>query len=406
MPFLGPNKHQNRAAIKRRRCTRKAICLLAGLAVAAMIPMSTRADDRQGRHDEETFTCTVQVVAGQSIQDAIDGAATGATVCVGPGTYQENLLINKDGITLKGAGPEKTVLEPPAQPRPFCPVLQIPPIGYENFGLNGICVADLDAEGKVLRTVNDVRVTGFTVRDFSGVGILFGGTNRSRADHNVAASNKGYGITAFLSTHGRFEYNTSYGSGDAGFYVGNSPNADFKVRYNTAFADLWGILVRDASTGSVTDNLLHDSCSGLVFLNTGTTTGVHNWRVSNNIVTHNDKFCSAEETELPFSLTGVGILIGGGDHIVLRANRVLTNHPGGEPSLINGVPLAGGIVVVSTANVSVFPGFYGGVAEHNIIVDNAVLDNQPFDLVYDGLGTGNHFVSNRCETSLPARLCR
>jgi hypothetical protein len=127
---------------------------------------------------------------GQSIQAAIDGAATGATVCVGAGTYQENLLINKDGITLKGAGPEETVLEPPTQPRPFCPVLQIPPVGDENFGLNGICVADLDPQGKVLRTVNDLRVTGFTVRDFSGVGILFGGTNRSRADHNVAASNR------------------------------------------------------------------------------------------------------------------------------------------------------------------------------------------------------------------------
>ena len=349
-------------------------------------------------------TCTVQVVAGQSIQNAIDGVATGATVCVGPGTYQENLLINKDGITLKGAGPETTVLEPPAQPRPFCPVLQIPPIGGENFGLNGICVADLDPQGKVLRTVNDVRVTGFTVRDFSGVGILFGGTNEARADHNVAANNKSYGITAFLSTHGLFEYNTSYGSGDAGFYVGNSPNADFKIRYNTAFADLWGILLRDASTGSVTDNLLHDSCSGLVFLNTGTTTGVHNWRASHNIVAHNDKFCSAEE--LPFSLTGVGILIGGGDHIVLRENRVLTNHPGGVPSLINDVPLAGGIVVVSTANVSLFPGFYGDVAEHNIIVNNVVLNNQPFDLVYDGLGSGNRFVFNRCDTSTPARLCR
>jgi hypothetical protein len=350
--------------------------------------------------------CTVHVVAPNSIQDAIDAAAPGATVCVDEGVYAENLLINKDGITLMGAGPQKTVLVPPAQARPFCPVLEIPPIGYEPLGVNGICIADLNDEGEVQRTVNGVRVTGFTVRDFSGVGIMFGGTNRSRADHNVAASNQGYGITAFLSTHVQFEYNTSYGSGDAGFYVGNSPNADFTVRYNTAFADLWGILVRDASTGTVTDNLVHDSCSGLVFLNTGTTTGVHNWRVSNNIVSHNNAFCSAEDAELPFSLTGVGILLGGADHIVLSANRVLSNQPGGDPSLVNNVPLAGGIVVVSTANVSVFPGFYGGVAEHNTIANNAVLDNQPFDLVNDGLGTGNRFVSNRCETSLPAGLCR
>ena len=58
-------------------------------------------------------TCTVQVVAGHSIQAAIDLAPTGATVCVGPGIYRENLLISKDGITLKGAGPEKTILQPP-----------------------------------------------------------------------------------------------------------------------------------------------------------------------------------------------------------------------------------------------------------------------------------------------------
>jgi pectin methylesterase-like acyl-CoA thioesterase len=52
------------------------------------------------------------VVAPNSIQDAIDAAAPGATVCVGEGVYPENLLINKDGITLIGDGPEKTVLVP------------------------------------------------------------------------------------------------------------------------------------------------------------------------------------------------------------------------------------------------------------------------------------------------------
>ena len=82
------------------------------------------------------------------------------------------------------------------------------------------------------------------------------------------------------------------------------------------------------------------------------------------------------------------------------------NQASGAPTIINGVPLAGGIVVVSTANVSVFPGYYGSVSAHNIVVKNLILDNQPFDLVDDGQGTGNHFVSNRCETSLPAGLCR
>jgi hypothetical protein len=351
--------------------------------------------------------CTVEVTTGHSIQDAINSAQSGATICVGPGIYRENLLIAKDGITLKGAGPEKTILEPPKNPAPVCLNIEVQPLpGYENFGLNGICVADLDAEGDILRVVNDVRVTGFTVRNFPGVGIIFASTNRIRADHNVAANNNAYGITAFTSTHGKFEYNTTYGSGDAGFYVGNSPNADFTVRYNTAFADLWGILMRDASTGSVTDNLLHDSCSGLVFLNTGTTTGVHNWRASHNIVAHNDTYCAAKDTELPFALTGVGILIAGGDHIVLRENRVSTNQPGGDPSIIHGVPLAGGIVVVSTADVSVFPGFYGGVASHNLILNNTVRGNQPFDLVYDRQGSGNRFVSNKCDTSSPAGLCR
>ena len=350
--------------------------------------------------------CTVDVVAGQSIQNAIDGAPTGATVCVGPGTYQENLLITKDGISLKGSGAGITVLEPPAKPRSVCLKLFFPPIDYENNGLNGICVANVDADGHGLGVVNDVRVTGFTIQGFPGVGIVFADTNRPRADHNVAANNSGYGITAFHSTHGLFEYNVSYGSHDAGFYVGDSPDADFTVQNNAAFADLWGVLIRDSAGGRVQDNLLYANCAGLVFLNTGTIEGVHNWRASHNITRGNDNFCAAKDTELPFTLTGTGILIAGGDHIVLRENRVLMNHPGGKPSLINDVPLAGGIVVVSTANVAVFPGFYGDVAEHNIIVNNTVLGNQPFDLVYDGLGSGNHFVSNRCETSLPAGLCR
>jgi nitrous oxidase accessory protein NosD len=351
--------------------------------------------------------CTVQVTTGQSIQEAINSASSGDTVCVGPGTYYENLLIAKDGITLQGAGPGKTVLEPPAHPQKVCGELLFANVDYENNGINGICVANVDADGHELGVVSDVRVTGFTIEGFQGAGIVFANTNRPRADHNLAANNQGYGITAYHSTHGRFEYNTSYGSHDAGFYVGVSPDADFTVQDNAAFADLWGVLIRDSSTGRVRDNLLYGSCAGLVFWNTGITTGVHNWRASHNIAAANNNSCPSSTTGLPFTLTGLGILIAGGDHIVVRENRVRENQRPRDTTISDGVPLfSGGIVVASSADISAFPGFYGSDASHNLILNNTVRDNRPYDLVYDGRGTGNHFVSNTCGTSSPAGLCR
>lgn len=372
----------------------KATAVGLALALAAVLPPASGAFADQHR---------LQVHQGQSIQAAIDAAPPGSTIEVGPGTYSENLVIAKDGITLEGAGPGVTVLTPPAQPTPGCGVLTLR--NEVLTAINGICVGHLDNHGNILGTVRDVRVAGFTVQGFSGVGIVFDGTSGGRADHNVAANNDEYGITAFASTHGRFANNTAYGSGDAGIYVGDSPQADFTIEGNTAHDDLWGVLVRDSSKGRVTGNTLDHSCSGLVFLNTGTGTGAQDWVAADNTATQNNNFCPSSTTGLPFTLTGLGILIAGGRHILLRDNVVRGNQPGGPPSTLNGVTLAGGIVVVSTAHVSVFPPAVGSDATDNTIVDNTATANLPFDLVYDGLGTGNLFRRNACDTSTPPGLC-
>ena len=284
-----------------------------------------------GRANETAGRCSPD----NPFRAAIDAASPGTTIEVAPATYQENLLIAKDGITLRGAGPGRTVLVPPAEPAPVCLLLFFPPADLENNGVNGICIANVDQHGNILSTVHDVRVTGFTVQGFPGVGIL----------------------------------------------------------------------VQDSSTGRVTGNTLRDSCSGLVFLNTGTGTGVKDWVATDNSVTHNNNFCPAGATGLPFTLTGLGVLIAGGKHIVLRDNTVRANQLSGPPITLNGVALSGGIVVVSTANVSVFPGFQGSDAAGNTTMDNTVTGNQPFDLVYDRLSKGNRFLHNECSTSNPPGLC-
>jgi hypothetical protein len=125
-----------------------------------------------------------------------------------------------------------------------------------------------------------------------------------------------------------------------------------------------------------------------------------------NTATHNNNSCPGSKTGLPFDLSGVGILIAGGQHIVLQNNQVHANRPSGSSTTLNGVSV-GGIVVASTAQVTVFgKPYYGSDSADNSIVNNTVTGNQPFDLVNDGLGTSNRFQQNVCNTSNPPGLCQ
>jgi len=206
------------------------------------------------------------------------------------------------------------------------------PDDMENIGANGICVAKPGSDGSIIANMHDVRVSGFTVRNFPGVGMVFAGGDRIRADHNVAENNTIYGITAFASSHGLFDHNT--------------------VTHNTSNGDK----------------------------------------------------CISEVSLLSFDLDGVGVLLAGGRHIVIRDNSVRDNHPTG-PIDPKRVGFAGGIVLVSSEQLSPFPGLTGSKPFDNTIADNSLRGNQPFDLAYDKSGSGNRFVSNECRTSMPAGLC-
>jgi parallel beta-helix repeat protein len=342
--------------------------LAAGMATAIIGTATPASADRT----------THTVHPGESIQAAIDAAQPGDKIRIKAGTYHENVYVDKDFIELEGDGAHKTTLLPPdvATPNPCTE-------GNEIFG--AVCVG-----------FGDDPVEGFELEDLTIEGFLNGAflvnTTGAEVERMVFANNHEYGAFYNESTGGDFHDNVAYGSGEAGLYFGDSPNATVKVEDNEAYDNGIGLFFRDASNGRVEDNYAHDNCFGIMVLNTGSPGEASGWDLDDNKVVHNNKACPPGEEGPPTS--GAGIVLAGATNNVVDDNTVDDNVPSGPSPLA-----AGGIVLVATID------FGGTPASDNLITDNHVTGNQPYDISDDGAGTGNRFDDNRCDTSSPAGLC-
>ncbi len=330
---------------------------------------------------------SVHVHPGQSIQAAIDAAGPGDTIVVDPGVYEENLTITKDHLTVRGAGIGQTVLEPAAVPNPSpC---------TDGDEVMGICVI---GDGS---PVAGTRISGFTISGFSGYGVLLLHADDSVVSDTEASGNAGYGISGFVLSGVRYLDDVAHDNGEPGFYIGDSPNARALVRGNRAYdngtggAEGDGILIRDSSHGVVVSNRVWANCLGINFVDSGENPApLTGWKALGNRSTENDRACSGEMGGAP-PLSGIGILLGGSDHVLLAGNVVDDNTPGG----FSAIP-SGGIVVVSTAMIG------GADPTNNTVVVNAAHGNSPYDVFWDETGSGNTFSHNFCGSSQPSFICQ
>ena len=324
------------------------------------------------------------VYAGQSIQAAINAAASGAVIQIEPGTYSEALTVDKPGLRIVGRGGDGK-----------------PGVVIRNPGGadDGITVSQNSA-GFSLENV--------TVRDFGENGVVLNGVDKFLLRRITAISNGEYGLFPVFSSHGVIERCTVTGHSDAGIYVGQS--TDVEVRRSTANGNVLGIEIENSTRVSVLDNESYDNVVGVMVvllpgLTVKTSSGV---RVFRNRVHDNNRPNFGHPGELEsFVPTGSGILVVGVDRAVIDDNVVTGNQfvgVGLGSSLILGA-LAG---LPPEAFADIEPNPDGTRITNNHVTGNGGISSIPFlpavDLLWDGSGTNNCWFANQFGTSVPNPL--
>ena len=178
--------------------------------------------------------------------------------------------------------------------------------------------------------------------------------------------------------------------GNVGTYVAGQKSQDAKLVGNNISGGAWGIFVEDTYGGSVVGNNVHDNCAGM-FFDAYPAHPVGGFEVTGNTVANNTHSCRAAQFDRNFS--GIGIALLGAREMEVTGNHLSGNVPTG-PSAVSG-----GIVVATDT-------FSGETAKprNNTVTGNTFGRNKP-DIYWDGSGTGNRFVGNLCNSSVPSSLC-
>ena len=328
------------------------------------------------------------VTPGHSIQRAINRSDPGDVVIVEDGHYRESLQINKR-LTLRGD--DNVLLTQPAHPaNTICNQFAESPGQAVGICIVGQIAVPGGGPPEVVKEVSKVRVAGFTVRGFGGDGVLIFGARktlfkRSRLEHNGS-----YGVFSNTSRGTRLVDDVAVANHAPGLYIGDSPHANAVVRDNLSAGNGMGIFLRNAQHGRVSDNVFRGNCVGILVL-ADAPGPAGSWILERNDVMSNNRACKGEPSqgEPPFSGLGIGLF--GAHDTTVDGNRVVGNRSS-HPSAAKG-------------GIAIGKGDPSGTApQRDVIEDNVIGGNRPFDLFWDGSGTVR-FHGNECDRSRPGTLC-
>jgi parallel beta-helix repeat protein len=229
----------------------------------------------------------------------------------------------------------------------------------------------------------------------NSVGIVDEGSTGTKILSNDITDSTVVGTVILDSTGTKILSNDISRSGESGIVILFGPeraNNDAKVVANNISGGAWGMYVANTKGGFIAANTIHDNCAGMFFEANGFQKGpVSGFEVKGNTVENNTRSCRAAQFDRNFS--GIGILLHGARDMEVTGNHLSGNVPSGPTRI------SGGVVV------AVNPYRKGDPKPmNNSVIGNHFGRNKP-DIFWDESGSGNSFLGNLCDTSVPSTLC-
>jgi parallel beta-helix repeat protein len=399
---------------------------------------------------------------GESIQKAVNAADPGDTIVV-RGVHREDVVIRKNGIKLRGEdaviqAPTKAKADSPCS-RTFGPeaICVLGDVNIETGKLTGQRVSDVSVSGFTIwdfeiagpqdlnaflidvlgarnttvvgnRATGNVAggiITGFSINttiakndligspetDAAGIEVdpdsrntkivnnvvrsyVFGVDVEESTDITIVGNdligNSVTGIGVEDSAGTKILSNVARRNEVVGIFLAGTQRANAKVVGNNISGGAFGIYVTDVHRGSFAGNEVHDNCAGM-FFEAFPSQPVAEFEVKANTVENNTRSCRAPQFDRPFS--GIGIELLGASGMEVTGNQISGNVPSGPTRI------SGGVVVAVDPYVDGAP-----KPTNNSVTGNHFGPNKP-DIFWDDSGSGNSFVGNLCNTSVPSSLC-
>jgi parallel beta-helix repeat protein len=240
----------------------------------------------------------------------------------------------------------------------------------------------------------ETKILSNDITDSDELGMLVENSTGTKIRSNDITDSTIGGMAIFDSTGTKIRSNDVSRFGNTGITIfgPEGANNDAKVVGNRVSGGPWGTWVGGAHRGSFAGNTIRHNCAGM-FFEAFPSQPVGGFEVKGNKVENNTRKCPAGIEPGRVAFSGIGIALLGASGMEVSANHLSGNVPSGP------TPVSGGVVV------STNPFGDGSAApKNNSVTGNHFGYNKP-DIYWDKSGSGNRFVGNLCNKSVPSSLC-